>query len=175
MGSLTKRYTTGIDDQGVSRILAKDEVASFSPYELFPSFQIEELFYTQENPQSLNTRHFDKPYDIELPEGAIRLLKVRMPTKDEMTAELKQAGQAVPQDWTKFNLHNTDSVDYVYVLSGKITCVVGEEKLDLSAGDTLVQVGPEHTWVNDNDEPCYILCVMVGIASGGARKKMGVE
>ena len=93
----------------------------------------------------------------------------------EMAAELKQAGQVVPDDWKKFNLHNTDSVDYIYILSGKISLIIGEKIVQLKAGDFVTQVGTTHTWVNDNDEPCYFLCAMVGIKPGAKRGKMMVE
>ena len=171
-----RRITTGIDSTtSESRLISNEQVEPFIPYPQFSCFKLQNMFYTEDNLQSLKTRHLDKPYDIELPPGAMRFLKLRMPTISEMTAELKAAGQTVPQDWTKYNLHNTDSIDYIYVLSGKITCVVGEQKIPLSEGDFLAQVGPEHTWINEHDEPCYVLAVMVGITPGGNRKKMAVE
>jgi flagellar capping protein FliD len=49
-------------------------------------------------------------------------------------------------------------------VSGQITLVTGDgTKQDLKPGDFVVQVGAEHTWINDHDEPCIILCVMLGI------------
>lgn len=171
----TVRTITGVDDNGTSKVISKDTVETLVPYPPYPCFQIQNLFYSEENPQSLTTRHLDTPYDVDLPEGATRFMKLRMPTKKEMTTEMEKNGDPVPEDWTKFNLHNTDSIDYVYVLSGAITCVVGEELLELKAGDFLAQVGPEHTWINDNDEHCELLCVMVGIKPSGDRKKMDVE
>jgi mannose-6-phosphate isomerase-like protein (cupin superfamily) len=171
----TRRLVIGISEDKISQLIDEDKVKAFAPYSVFQSFQIQNLFYTENNPQTLATRHLDAPYDINLPEGSMRFMKVRMPTKTEMITELKQAGEAIPDDWTKFNLHNTDSVDYIYILSGAITCVVGKQVINLKKGDFIVQVGPEHTWINEHDEPCYILCVMVGIKASDARKKMGVE
>lgn len=170
----TRRVVTGIE-KGESKIIADEKIPAIVPYPIFPSFQLQNLFFTEDNPQSLSTRHLNNPYDINLPEGAMRFLKVRMSTKAEMVAELKNAGQPIPEDWSKFNLHSTDSVDYIYVLSGAITCVVGEQQVNLKAGDFLAQVGPEHTWINDHDEPCYLLCIMMGTKSDGTRKKMMVE
>ena len=92
-----------------------------------------------------------------------------------MAAELKQAGQVVPDDWKKFNLHNTDSVDYIYILSGGISLIIDEKAVQLKAGDFVTQVGTTHTWVNDSDEPCYFLCATVGIKPGAKREKMMVE
>lgn len=172
----TRRITTGIDHEtNESKLIANELVEAFIPYPQFPCFKLQDIFYTEDNLQSLKTRHLAKPYDIDLPAGAMRFLKLRMPTISEMAAELKAADQTVPEDWAKYNLHNTDSVDYVYVLSGKITCVVGKQKIQLSEGDFLAQIGPEHTWVNEHNEPCYVLAIMVGIQPSGNRKKMTVE
>lgn len=171
-----RRITTGIDNEtSESKLISNEFVEAFIPYPQFSCFKLQDIFYTEDKLQSLKTRHLNKPYNIELPPGAMRFLKLRMPTISEITAEFKATGQTVPEDWTKYNLHSTDSIDYVYVLSGKITCVAGEQKIQLSEGDFLAQVGPEHTWVNEHDEPCYVLVVMVGIKPSENRKKMTVE
>lgn len=169
-----RRFTTGINS-GKSKLLAQEEVGVFAPYDVFPCFQVHELFYTEDNPQSLATRHLTKAYNIDLPKGAMRVMVVRMPTIKEMERDMITAGQPIPDDWSKYNIHNTDSVDYVFVLSGAIQCVTGEDSFELNKGDFLAQVGPEHTWVNLHDEPCYILCVMIGVEPSGDRKKMAVE
>ena len=156
-----------------STIISDKILQEFPPYEQYPCFQLTNLFYTEDMPQSLDkTRHLDSPYDINLPEGAMRILKMRMPTKKEMIADLQRLEMPIPNDWTNFNLHSTASIDYIYVLSGKITCVVGDRLLQLEEGNFLVQIGPEHTWINDNDEPCYMLCIMSGVKPNGQEKSM---
>ena len=157
----TRRVTTGIDAHGTSKVIADEQVPTQVPYPVWQSFQLQDLFYTQ-NQQSTATRHVDKPYQLALAQGAMRITKIRMPTKAEMTAELQKANLPVPQDWAAFNLHKTASVDYIYVLSGSITGVVANQQFKLNTGDFLAQVGPEHTWINDSDEPCYVLCIMIG-------------
>jgi mannose-6-phosphate isomerase-like protein (cupin superfamily) len=170
----TRRVTSGIEHK-ISKIMTDEEIETLVPYPAMTHFKIQDLFYTEENPQSVKTRHLDQPYDISLPCGAMRFMKIRMPTKKEMIADLTAAGQPTPDDWSMYNVHKTDSVDYIYVLSGEITYVVGEEKTQLRAGDFLAQIGPEHTWINDSDEPCYVLCVLVGIAPTGEAKKMVLD
>lgn len=172
--AITRRVTTGVNEQRASHIIADEAVSMFAPYETFPSFQLQNLFYTEDSPQSLATRHNNAPYDINLPTGAFRFLRIRMPTVKEMIADLQAAGQPVPTDWKTFNLHATDSVDYIYILSGKITCVVGTEELQLQTGDFLAQVGPLHTWINNHDEPCYLLCIMLGTAPAAASVRFEV-
>ncbi len=60
-------------------------------------------------------------------------------------------------------LHTTDTVDYVFVLSGEIWLVLetGAE-VHLTPGDCVVQNGTGHGWHNRSSEPCLIVGVMVG-------------
>lgn len=171
----TRRVVTGIDSSKQSTLISDETINTLIPYPEYQSFQLQDLFYTEQNPQSLATRPLNKPYNIEVPEGGMRFIKIRMPTKIEMSEELKAAGQPIPDDWTTFNLHATDSVDYIYILSGSVTCVVGTQTTQLNAGDFLVQVGPEHTWINDTAEPCYLLCIMMGTKPNPEHKKMTLE
>lgn len=171
----TKRITAVIDAKQNSKIISAEKIFAFSPYDVFPSFQIQELFYTEDLSQSLLTRHLSKPYDIALPKGAMRIKIMRLPTTAEMAADLEKADQPVPEDWEKYNLHNTDSIDYIYVLSGRVKYVVGDERLRLNQGDFLAQIGAEHIFVNDGDTPCMMLCIMVGTEPSLNRKKLEVE
>jgi quercetin dioxygenase-like cupin family protein len=59
-------------------------------------------------------------------------------------------------------MHRTVTIDYAVVLSGEIVLQLdnGEEKT-LHAGDTLVQGGANHAWVNRADAPCRMLFVML--------------
>ena len=58
--------------------------------------------------------------------------------------------------------HRTDSVDYAVVLAGEIDLVLDGETVRLRAGDTLVQRGTAHDWVNDGHAPCVIAFCLVG-------------
>ncbi|KAJ9150789.1 hypothetical protein NKR23_g3343 [Pleurostoma richardsiae] len=60
-------------------------------------------------------------------------------------------------------MHRTLSLDYAVVLSGEIVLVLdGGEERTMVFGDTLVQGGVNHSWVNRGREWCRILFVMVG-------------
>jgi quercetin dioxygenase-like cupin family protein len=58
--------------------------------------------------------------------------------------------------------HRTDSVDYALVLSGEIDLVLDDEVVTLHQGDTLVQRGTAHDWVNNSDRPCILAFCLVG-------------
>ncbi|MFX0072833.1 MAG: cupin domain-containing protein [Candidatus Hermodarchaeota archaeon] len=59
--------------------------------------------------------------------------------------------------------HTTDTIDYGYIISGKMYLVLdkGEKRL-LETGDCFIQTGTPHTWVNSFKEPCVGLVLMVG-------------
>ncbi len=58
--------------------------------------------------------------------------------------------------------HRTDTLDYVVVLRGEITLLVGGREVVLGPGDTVVQNGVEHDWQNRGSEPCVIAAVLIG-------------
>jgi hypothetical protein len=59
-------------------------------------------------------------------------------------------------------LHSNATLDYMAILSGKIAFKLDSDReLILKAGDTLVQGGNLHTWVNRWRESCMLLFVVV--------------
>jgi len=60
--------------------------------------------------------------------------------------------------------HRTDSVDFIYVASGTVTCRYRCGSVDLAAGDTIVQQGVEHAWLNDGPDVCRLINVSVALA-----------
>jgi hypothetical protein len=68
-------------------------------------------------------------------------------------------------------MHRTDTIDLIYVTSG--ACVLeldGGAKVELKAGDTIVQNGPRHAWHNPYGAPCGLLTVSIGVPRSLAEK-----
>jgi len=60
-------------------------------------------------------------------------------------------------------MHWTESVDYEFILSGKIDLELpGGEVRTLRPGSCLVMAGAPHAWKNRYDEPCIYVAVLVG-------------
>jgi mannose-6-phosphate isomerase-like protein (cupin superfamily) len=58
--------------------------------------------------------------------------------------------------------HRTDSIDYAVVISGEIDMELDDGVMaHLKAGDTLVQRGTIHNWVNRGKEVCIIAFVLI--------------
>jgi mannose-6-phosphate isomerase-like protein (cupin superfamily) len=65
-------------------------------------------------------------------------------------------------------MHRNTTVDYMAILSGRIVFKIDDREIELAAGDTLVQGGNLHTWINRWDEPCLLLFVVVTATAPGA-------
>jgi mannose-6-phosphate isomerase-like protein (cupin superfamily) len=58
--------------------------------------------------------------------------------------------------------HATDTLDYVTVLRGQVTLVIGGTEVDLGPGDSVVQQpGVPHDWQNRSAETCVMVGVLV--------------
>lgn len=58
-------------------------------------------------------------------------------------------------------MHRTATLDYAVILSGEIEMLLDDGEIHLKAGDTIVQRGTNHAWVNRGDQPCRIAFVLV--------------
>ena len=66
-------------------------------------------------------------------------------------------------------MHATNTVDYIFVLAGEITCFFdSDDRVTLAAGDCLVQNGTQHAWRNEGSIPCVMAAVAVGAQPPGA-------
>ena len=58
--------------------------------------------------------------------------------------------------------HATETLDYVTILRGEVTLVVGEAEVTLGPGDSVVQQpGVPHDWQNRSDQPAVMVGVLV--------------
>lgn len=57
-------------------------------------------------------------------------------------------------------MQQTETLDYVLVMSGEVTLVLDSEEVHLQAGDTVVNLGASHAWSNRSDTPCELFLSM---------------
>jgi hypothetical protein len=85
----------------------------------------------------------------------------------ELVAEFARLlpGAAQYVDPAAPRFHRTPTVDLAVVLSGRVTIELDSgDRATLSAGDTLVQNGTSHAWINVGPESAQIGFVMTGVA-----------
>ncbi|MGH7914581.1 MAG: cupin domain-containing protein [Candidatus Binataceae bacterium] len=83
---------------------------------------------------------------------------------EERTAEVFEAiGGAHCRVDTKRHpgMHTTRTVDYVILLSGRVTLLLDKGEVDLKPFDLVVQRGTNHGWVNRGAEPALLAAVLI--------------
>lgn len=149
-----RRVVTGRDADGRSTALIDAPSPHLRELPEFPTFRFTDLWVTRSAPadNSGNVDEADGPVDHLPPPGGniVRVLEV---APDPAGIDISEAG-----------MHATNTVDYVYVLSGAITCVLETGEVDLQSGDMLVQRGTAHAWSNRGEVPCVMLGVLVDAA-----------
>ena len=58
-------------------------------------------------------------------------------------------------------MHKNRTVDFMAILSGRIVLRTEDKDVELGPGDTIVQGGNLHTWINKWREPCLLLFVVL--------------
>jgi quercetin dioxygenase-like cupin family protein len=58
-------------------------------------------------------------------------------------------------------MHRTETIDYIVMLSGEIEMDMDESTVKLRAGDIMVQRGTNHAWVNRGKEPARLAIVLL--------------
>jgi len=86
---------------------------------------------------------------------------------------LKPAGERPigPLDDPRFDrdrvgFHATATIDFIEIISGRIRLELNDHRVELGAGDCVVQRGTWHRWIVLGDEPCRFSAVMLGVGAG---------
>jgi hypothetical protein len=151
-----KRVVTGWDEAGQPAILfegAPPTVMDFGP------IVTTELWVTDATPPDPKTREdaSTRTWDLQPPEGglAFRIVTFHPQSEDEKAAPIP-AG-----DPDFLGAHETATIDLIAVISGEITLVFEGREITLGPGDSVVQQGTPHDWINKGSEPCVVAGVLV--------------
>ena len=58
-------------------------------------------------------------------------------------------------------MHRTETIDYIICIEGEIDMDMDDSTVKLKAGDTMVQRGTNHSWVNRSDKPAKLAIVLI--------------
>ncbi len=59
------------------------------------------------------------------------------------------------------NMHKTDTVDYIILLSGEVTMLLDDGEVAMKPLDVVIQRGTNHAWVNYGAEPAVLAAILV--------------
>lgn len=58
-------------------------------------------------------------------------------------------------------MHQTDTLDYIIILSGELYLIMEEGETLLKPGDIVIQKGTNHAWSNRSDQTCIQLAILI--------------
>ncbi len=58
-------------------------------------------------------------------------------------------------------MHRTKTIDYIIVLSGKVTLLLDDDETELGPFDVVIQRGTNHAWINKGSEPALLVAVLI--------------
>jgi mannose-6-phosphate isomerase-like protein (cupin superfamily) len=151
---MMKRVVTGWDESGNPAILFEGEpptVMDFGP------IVTTELWVTDSAPPDPKTRTdtSTRPWDLHPPDGGLAFRIVTFHPQSDAAA----APTADGPDFLE--AHATETVDLIAVISGEITMVFEGREITLGPGDSVIQQGTPHDWINRGSEPCVVAGVLV--------------
>ena len=99
------------------------------------------------------------PVDIAIGENAedmgARILGTAPPANGSRFIVMEFAPGVVSE------MHRTETIDYIVVLSGEIDMDMDDSTVKLRAGDVMVQRGTNHAWANRGKEPARLAIVLM--------------
>lgn len=150
-----KRVVTGYDESGRPAIIASGE----PPVIIHAGrYTTTELWVSDRGPVSAAGEDASlRPWALEPPPGGACFRIVEIAPGDEAPAAGAPGEHAGFQE-----AHATDTLDYVTVLRGQVTLVIGGAEVTLGPGDSVVQQpGVPHDWRNDAAEPAVMAGVLL--------------
>ena len=155
-----RRVVTGNSPDGRSTILFDSEVApvvTAKEGDRAQRLSLAELWATTESPAS-NASSEDAARTVYslLPAANGTLLR----TVEILPEPPGSARPGLGSD-SHPGFHRTDTIDYMFVVSGEIYAMVEDGEVLLRAGDVLVQRGTNHAWSNRSQAPCLMVAVMI--------------
>lgn len=149
--SNVRRVVTGHDVEGRSTAFLDAPCPHLRELAEFPTFRFTDLWVAKSSPATNRGNVDEASGEVDhLPSAGGNILRILEVSPDPPGVDMHEAG-----------MHATDTLDYVYVLSGTITCILETGEVDLSRGDVLVQRGTVHAWSNRSNQPCVMLGVLV--------------
>ena len=179
-----RRVVTGHDVEGKA-VIASDELIAGSTSWVRPGDVFHRLWGWDAAPTLPDDGSQSTLDDFYPPNGGARFVVITLGpdsketdrpsvSVSELVAEfarlLPGAAQYVDRAAPRF--HRTPTVDLAVVLSGRVTIELDSgDRTTLSAGDTLVQNGTSHAWINVGQESVHIGLFITGVSHSTVRPR----
>ena len=151
MKTIPRRIVTGLRD-GKS-IIEQDKIVS-NVSEHFPGLIISDIWSTDSTPAKFEEKVIENTAFPNTPKNGSYFRYVQIPPDKDLGVIAKE-GESHPL------MHQTDTLDYIIIISGEIYLIVDEEETLLKAGDIVIQRGTNHAWSNRSGKVCRVVFVLI--------------
>ncbi|MPT36686.1 MAG: cupin domain-containing protein [Flavobacterium sp.] len=152
MQDIPRRVVTGIKN-GKSTIIEDNTVQN--AVEHFKGLIISDIWNTQQMPVSLDNEVLIPNIAFpQTPKNGTYFRYVTIPPDRDLGLTV-QPGEPHPL------MHQTDTLDYIIILSGELYLIMEEGETVLKPGDIVIQKGTNHAWSNRSDQPCIQLAILI--------------
>jgi len=169
-----RRVVTGHTSDGKSTVASDTEVDAITLTQI-PGVEFYRLWGADETPTFPDEKS-PHPFPLYFPPvGGFRFglftappQTVALPENVGREAVIKEFEEKLPgliahMEPDNPGMHTTDTIDYVYIISGEVWLELDNGlEVHLRAGDTVVQNGTRHAWRNKGSEPCRMAVCMIG-------------
>lgn len=152
MNKIPRRIVTGIKN-GKSTIIEDQQTENV--VEHLPGLIISDLWNTQKMPAGLDLENrIPNTGFPQTPKNGTYFRYVVIPPDKDLGVEFK-AEEPHPM------MHQTQTLDYIIILSGELHLIMEDGETLLQPGDIVIQRGTNHAWSNRSHEPCIQLAVLI--------------
>ena len=172
-----RRIITGHDDEGRSVVIRDDTSPHVRENPVQPNRGLTDIWRTFAYPPT-NTGDADAAAtDVVLnpPANGTVFRFFQIPPEAENAEKSWEERQAQAQavfdgmgaghnrdpDARHPGMHKTETVDYIILLSGKVTLILDDGEVDMSPMDVVVQRGTNHSWSNRGTEPAVLAGILM--------------
>jgi hypothetical protein len=167
MEAPVNRVVTGFDADGRPAVIAE----GMPPTIIYAGrYTTTELWVSGRGPITpVSTDTSTQDWALEPPSGGACFRIVEIAPADDAAPDDAPANEAAagpgggPDEHAEFQgAHATGTLDYVTILRGEVTLVVGDREIVLRPGDSVVQQpGVPHDWQNRSDVPAVMAGVLL--------------
>jgi len=152
MRNIPRRIITGIKN-GKS-VITEDKIVE-NVVEHFPGLFISDIWNTQQTPATFDDEIVIPNTGIpQTPKKGTYFRYVVIPPDKDLGIE---TNEGFPHPL----MHQTETLDYVIILSGELFLILEEGETIVKPGDIIIQRGTNHAWSNRSKEPCIQLAVLI--------------
>ncbi|RKR04945.1 hypothetical protein C8C83_4278 [Flavobacterium sp. 90] len=151
MKIIPRRVVTGLHN---GKSIIEEDAIITNVSEHFPGLIISDVWSTDSTPAKFEEKIIENTAFPNTPLNGSYFRYVQIPPD-------KDLGIVTPENQPHPLMHQTETLDYIIILSGEIYLILDEGETLLQAGDIVVQRGTNHAWSNRSDLPCIQLAILL--------------